>query len=134
MPHARALCLVDGGRLEMVEQNALRFHERIAYEDEYAGLALDSSEGDRLAAALGDRSIAFLAAHGVIVTGPSVAQAFDDLYYLERAARVQVLARSTGLPLRRIPEDVVRRPAREKIGKASCRERAGPVGTNSGGP
>src|SRR3546814_12882628 len=96
MPHALALCLVEGGRLEMVEQNALRFHDRIAYEDEYAGLALDSSEGDRLAAALGNRSIAFLAAHGVIVTGPTVAPAFDDPYSLARAARWQVLERSTG--------------------------------------
>ena len=38
----------------------------------------------------------FLANHGVIVVGPSIAEAFDLMYYLERACRLQVLARSMG--------------------------------------
>ena len=49
----------------------------------------------------------FLASHGVIVTHRSVAEAYDDLYYLERACQVQVLARQMGLPLRRLPDAVV---------------------------
>ena len=111
MPYATALTLVEGGRLEMVEQNALRFYDRIAYDDSYNGLALDRAEGDRLAGALGNRPVAFLAAHGVIVAGPTVHQTFDDLYYLERAAKLQVLARATQLPLRPIPDEIVRRTA-----------------------
>mgnify|MGYP005673133669 FL=1 len=47
-----------------------------------------------------------LANHGVITTGPTIAHAFNDLYYLERAARAQILAYSTGQPLQRIPQDV----------------------------
>ena len=43
---------------------------RVAYIDEYRGLAFESAEGDRLAAAMGDNDVAFLGAHGVIVTGP----------------------------------------------------------------
>ena len=39
---------------------------------------------------------------GVIVTGASIAEAFDDLYYLERAAEVVVKAMSTGRPLKMI--------------------------------
>ena len=50
----------------------------------------------------------FLANHGVIVVGPSVAEAFDLMYYLERACRLQVLARATGLPLRKVRPEVVR--------------------------
>ena len=111
MPYATALTMVEGGRLEMVEQNALRFYDRIAYDDAYNGIALDKAEGDRLAAALGNKSIAFLAAHGVIVSGPTIHQAFDDLYYLEKAAKLQVLARSTRLPFRPIPDRVVRETA-----------------------
>lgn len=107
MPYATALTLVEGGRLEPIEQNALRFHEHIAYDDDYNGLALDNSEGDRIAAKLGNRSILFLASHGVVVAGPTVAHAYDDLYYLERACRTQVLARSTGLPLRRLGDAVI---------------------------
>ena len=40
MPYALALCTVEGGRLEMCEQNALRFHDRISYDDRYNGIAL----------------------------------------------------------------------------------------------
>jgi ribulose-5-phosphate 4-epimerase/fuculose-1-phosphate aldolase len=94
MPYATALTLLDGGRLEMVEQNALRFHNDIAYDDVYNGLVVDNAEGDRLARALGSKRVMFLANHGVIVVGPTVAEAFDLMYYLERACRLQVLARS----------------------------------------
>jgi len=113
MPYALALCTAEGGRLEMCEQNALRFYDRISYDDSYNGVALSDAEGDRIAAALGNRSIAFLASHGVVVAGPSVAAAFDDLYYLERACTAQVLARSTGLPLRRLDSGMVAATARQ---------------------
>jgi ribulose-5-phosphate 4-epimerase/fuculose-1-phosphate aldolase len=62
-----------------------------------------------MAAKLGDKRILFLAHHGIIVTHRSVAEAYDDLYYLERACQVQVIARQTGLPLRPIPEPVLQR-------------------------
>jgi ribulose-5-phosphate 4-epimerase/fuculose-1-phosphate aldolase len=106
MPHATALTTIRKGRLEPVEQNALRFHGQIAYDDDYNGVVLDGGEGDRLAACLGDRRILFLASHGVIVVGATVGRAFDDLYYLERAARVQVLALSTGRPLNALADEV----------------------------
>jgi len=112
MPYATALTLLEGGRLEMVEQNALRFHDDIAYDDIYNGLVVDNAEGDRLARAMGDKRVMFLANHGVIVVGPSVAEAFDLMYYLERACRLQVLARSvvanSGGKLRPVRPDVVR--------------------------
>jgi hypothetical protein len=46
--------------------------------------------------------------HGVLVVGNTVPQAFERLYFLERAAHAQVLALSTGRPLRLIPEAVVK--------------------------
>ncbi|HZM37301.1 MAG TPA: aldolase, partial [Burkholderiales bacterium] len=109
MPYATALTLLEGGRLEMAEQNALRFHDDIAYDDIYNGLVVDEAEGDRLARALGSRRVMFLASHGVIVVGETIADAFDSLYYLERACRLQVLARSMGGRLRAVAPDVVRR-------------------------
>lgn len=108
MPYATALTLLEGGRLEMVEQNALRFHDDIAYDDEYNGLVVDNSEGDRLARVLGSKRVMFLANHGVIVVGSSVPEAFDSLYYLERACRVQVLARMMGGKLRPVRPEVVK--------------------------
>jgi ribulose-5-phosphate 4-epimerase/fuculose-1-phosphate aldolase len=111
MPYATALTMIEGGRLGMYHQNALRFHEAIAYDDDYNGLALDGGEGDRMAAALGTARVMFLANHGVVTVGSDVAQAFDDLYYLERAAELQVLAHSTGRPLKTVADDVARRTA-----------------------
>src|SRR5919106_6021120 len=107
MPYATALTLLEGGRLEMVEQNALRFHDDIAYDDVYNGLVVDDAEGDRLARALGSKRVMFLASHGVIVVGPTVAEAFDALYYLERACRLQVLARAMGGKLRAVRPGIV---------------------------
>ncbi|MBM3571775.1 MAG: hypothetical protein FJX52_05350, partial [Alphaproteobacteria bacterium] len=53
-------------------------------------------------------NVLFLGNHGVVVVGPTVADAFDDLYYIERACMVQVLAMSTGRPLQIIPDDMCR--------------------------
>ena len=114
-PHATALTLLEGGRLEMCEQNALMFDERIAYDDEYEGLALDAGEGDRLASKMGNRSLLLMASHGVLAVGPSVAECFNDLYYLERAAQFQVLARATGRNLRTISQEV-RDRVRQQMG------------------
>ena len=116
MPYTTALTLLEDGRLEMCEQNALQFDGRIAYDDEYNGLALDTNEGDRVASKMGEASILFMACHGVIVTGESVARAFTDLYYLERASMFQVLARSTGGNLRQI-SDSVRETTRGQMDK-----------------
>ncbi len=115
MPYATSLTLLEGGRLEMCEQNALAFDDRIAYDDDYEGLALDGSEGDRLAAKMGNKSILFMANHGIVVAGPTVAEAFNDLYYLERAAMFQVLARSTGGKLRMV-SDAVRETVKQQFG------------------
>lgn len=116
MPHATSLTLLEDPELRMCEQNALMFDGRIAYDDEYDGLALATEEGDRLASKIGNRSVLMMASHGVLVTGSDVGAAFTDLYYLERAAMFQVLARSTGGQLRTIPESV-RAKAREQFVK-----------------
>ena len=52
------------------------------YEKKFGGLAMDESEGDRIASSLLQEDsgkpalVLFLANHGVVVIGPSVAMAF----------------------------------------------------------
>lgn len=116
MPHATALTMLEGGKLEMAHQTACRFHDRVFYVEEFGGLALDEEEGEAIAeSAKADpyADIFFLKHHGVTVCGPSVAEAFDDLYYLERAARQQVLAQSTGRPLKMMTSQQVEHTARQ---------------------
>ena len=109
MPNATALSMVEGQPLVWAGQTALKFYGRMAVDEDYNGLALDEREGDRIAAAMGEASIVFLRNHGVMVTGPTVAEAWDDLYYLERAAEVQVKAMSTGRVLKPVAPQVARK-------------------------
>ena len=107
MPFATALTILQGGRLEIsANQNAMRFFGRVAYDEGYGGVALSDNEGDRIATGLGGADVLFMAHHGVIVCGDRMDYAFDDLYYLERSCMVQVLAQSTGKPLRTQPDEV----------------------------
>src|SRR5277367_697462 len=108
MPYATALNMLENPRLEMAVQSALGFYGDVAYDTNYNGLAFDMSEGERMAQVLGEKSVLMLANHGVLVVGKTVPQAFERLYFLERAAQAQVLALSTGRPLRLVPEPVIR--------------------------
>ncbi len=100
MPYATALTLTADRALDpTLSQNAMRFMNRIAIDGHYNGLALDDAEGERIAHAMAGKDVAFLANHGVVVAGATIAHAYDDLYYLERACLHQVIAQSTGRPL-----------------------------------
>lgn len=123
MPYATALTCVDRGRLEMCSQNSLRFYRDVAYDDDYQGLALDSGEGDRMCRALGDKRALFLANHGVVLVGPSIAAAFDDLYYLERACQIQVLAQSTQRPLKIVDDAICRKTHEQMVQDQSFADR-----------
>jgi len=106
MPYATALGMLEDPRLEMAVQSAIGFHDEIAYVD-YNGLALDYSEGERLARAMGEKPVALLRNHGALVIGESAAQAFERLYFLERACQAQLLALSSGRALHKVPQPIV---------------------------
>ncbi len=113
MPYATALAMTEGEPLLYAGQTALKFYGRTAVDRNYNGLALDEREGDRIAAALGDADIVFMKHHGVMVLGPTIAEAWDDLYYLERACQVQVLALSTGREVLPVPPHIAEAAARQ---------------------
>jgi ribulose-5-phosphate 4-epimerase/fuculose-1-phosphate aldolase len=99
-PYATALTLtIDRALDTTLSQNAMRFMNRVAIDATYNGLALDDAEGERIARAMAGKDVGFLANHGVVVAGATIAHAYDDLYYLERACLHQVIAQSTGRPL-----------------------------------
>jgi ribulose-5-phosphate 4-epimerase/fuculose-1-phosphate aldolase len=95
----------------------MRFHGRVAIDGEYNGLALDVSEGERIAAAMKGADVVFLGNHGVVVCGERIDWAFDDLYYLERACMVQVLAQSTGQKLMPVDAALAARVAQQTNGE-----------------
>jgi len=106
-PYATALSLLQKGRLEWALHTGCRFHGRVVYDADYDGVALADSVGERMAGLLGEAEVLFLGNHGVITASGTVAQAWDDLYFLERAAMTQILAMSTGRPLALLSDEMV---------------------------
>ena len=113
MPNATALSMIEGDPFIWAGQTSLKFYGRVAVDENYNGLALDEREGDRIAAVLGDKDILFMKNHGVMVCAPNIAEAWDDLYYLERAAEVQLKAMSTGRRLIPVSTDIAEQAARQ---------------------
>lgn len=109
MPNATAMAMVEGPPLLWAGQSSLKFYGRTLVDEEYNGLALDEREGDRIAASIGNADIVFMKNHGVMVVGRNIAEAWDDLYYLERACEAQRLALSMGRVLKPIPPDLAAR-------------------------
>ena len=118
MPYSTALTLTSDRALDpCLSQNAMRFHGRIAVDAQYNGLALDASEGERIAHAMNGADVAFLGNHGVVVCGSRMDHAYDDLYYLERACMVQVMAQSTGRELQPVDDALSARVCAQTLGE-----------------
>jgi ribulose-5-phosphate 4-epimerase/fuculose-1-phosphate aldolase len=93
-----AVSAQDAGLLPL-SQHAMRFTNSIAYHD-YEGLALELEEQARLTRDLGAHKVMILRNHGLLACGESVAEAFDLIYYLERACQSQINAMAGGAKLR----------------------------------
>ena len=114
MPHATALCLIKGGRLQPVVQEAMMFHDQVVYDENYSGMALDTAEGDRVAGLLGDKQVIFMRNHGPLLVDSDIGRAFYGLYFLEQACHLQLLAMQSGQPLEPV-SDRLARPVMEAV-------------------
>lgn len=115
MPNATALCMLEGDPFVWAGQTALKFYERMVVDEHYNGLALDDAEGERISRAAGEADIVMFKNHGPLVLGPSIAEAWDDLYYLERAAEVQLKAMASGRPLKPVPHGIASAACRQML-------------------
>jgi ribulose-5-phosphate 4-epimerase/fuculose-1-phosphate aldolase len=111
-PYATAIASLADPTIEPIEQNTARYYKRIAIDLGYTGIADNDEEGRRLVQVLGNMRRAMLGNHGVLVVASTVAEAFDDLYYLERACQTLVLAYSSGQRLNVMSPEVAERTAR----------------------
>jgi ribulose-5-phosphate 4-epimerase/fuculose-1-phosphate aldolase len=94
-----------------ITQMALSFYGRVGIHD-YEGIALDLDERQRIIADLGETNCALLLRnHGLLAVGRSVAEAFQTIFYLERACEVQVAALSMGRELVIPPPEVCEKVA-----------------------
>lgn len=112
-PYATAIAALADPEIKPIEQNTARFYNRVAYDLGYEGMANSDAEGERLARLLGNRKTMMMGNHGVLIAAATVAEAFDELYYLERACKTLVLAYSTGQKLNVMPAKVAEQTARD---------------------
>jgi len=86
-----AVASLKRGLLPMT-QTAMRF-AKVAYHD-YEGVVLEMDERKRLLKNLGNCEVMLLRNHGPLAVGRTVAEAFNNMYGLERACRSQLLAQA----------------------------------------
>jgi len=114
--HSRAgvavSCMEEG--LLPLNQIALQFYDRVSYHD-FEGIATNLEERDRIVASMGDNPALILRNHGLLTTGATAAQMFNNMFYLERSCEIQVAALSMGQPLRPVADDLARHVARQYI-------------------
>jgi len=112
-PHATALACLKDPTIKPIDQVTARFFNRLAYDLGFAGIASDGDEGERIARSIGNHSAVMMGNHGVTTLGSTVAEAWDALYHLERAAKTLLLAYSTGQELNVMPDDLAEETAAE---------------------
>ncbi|MDA1261259.1 MAG: class II aldolase/adducin family protein, partial [Planctomycetota bacterium] len=78
----------------------------IVYDDEYAGLAVAREEGERMSRVIGNRSVVMHANHGITVVAPTVAEAFTEVYFLERACTDYYRVVCSGAAPRIVPDEI----------------------------
>lgn len=106
--YATALSTLKDPRLLPIDNNTARFYERISYDSNFGGIANSEEEGERIAESLQGKSVLMMGNHGVTVVGETVAEAFEDLYYLEKACKTMILAYSSGQPLNILSDELAR--------------------------
>jgi ribulose-5-phosphate 4-epimerase/fuculose-1-phosphate aldolase len=111
--HTTALAGLEDSTMYPIDQNTMRFFGRVATDPDFGGMALANEEGDRLAKQMDGKPILMMGNHGLTITGPSVAMAFDEMYYFERAAQTLMIAYASGQKLKIAPDDVARLTAKQ---------------------
>ena len=112
--HATVLASLADSRLPAIDQNTAMFFGRHVVDGHYGGMAFEE-EGARCATMLSDPKMTTMVMgnHGVLIIGQTVAEAFNRLYYFERAAETYIRALQTGQKLRILPDEIAEKTARE---------------------
>lgn len=121
---ATVLASLKDSTLPPIDQNCAAFFNRYVIDDHYGGLAFEE-EGKRCASLLSDpkKKVMIMGNHGVLVIGESVGDAFNRLYYFERAAETYIRALQTGQPLKILSDEIAEKTASELEGYPEQDER-----------
>jgi len=112
--HATVLASLADSTLPPIDQNSAMFFNRHVVDAHYGGLAFEE-EGERCSQLLTDPKVKVMVMgnHGVLVIGDTVADAFNRMFYFERAAETYIKALWTGRPLRTLSDAIAEKTASE---------------------
>ncbi|MCP4876625.1 MAG: hypothetical protein GY896_14290 [Gammaproteobacteria bacterium] len=109
---ATVLASIKQHELPPIDQNTMRYFNRVAVDDGFDGMGL-GDEAERLTTTLGNNRILIMGNHGVMAVGETIARAFDELFYFERACETYITALMTQKPLRLVSDAVAEKTARQ---------------------
>ena len=110
--YATVLSTLKDPTLKPIDQNTMRFYNRVAIYDDFSGLGFEE-ESNKMAAAIGNNRSMLLANHGILTVGETVAQAFDELYYFEKACETYITALSANKELNEVESNIAEKTAQE---------------------
>ena len=105
-----------GRKLDPITQDACAFYEDHGLYDEYKGVVNDTSEGDQIGLALGDKKACILKNHGLLTVGGSVEEVAWWFISMERCCQAQILAESTGSKLHLIDHETALKTRNQEVG------------------
>jgi ribulose-5-phosphate 4-epimerase/fuculose-1-phosphate aldolase len=110
-PYTTALACLKDPAMKPIDQNTARYFGNLGIDMNFGGIADEAEEGMRIAKAFGNHDTLLMGNHGVTVSAPTVAEAFENLYFFERAAKTLILAYSTGQPLNVMSDEIAEKTA-----------------------
>ncbi len=113
--YATVLASLADSSMPPIDQNSMRYYGKVVIDDNYGGMGLgdEAERVARLMQANPDKTVLMMGNHGIMIFAPSVAYAFDEMYYFERSAETLVTAYMTGKPLRMASHEVAEKTARQ---------------------
>lgn len=89
-----------GRLLDPLTQDVCAFYQDHGLFEDFTGIVYDSSEGQRIAQALGNSKAVILQNHGLLTVGQTVDEAAWWFITMERSCQVQLIAEAAGKPIR----------------------------------
>ena len=112
--YSTVLASLKDSYLKPIDQNTAIFFNRMIVDDNFGGLAFQD-EGIRCAKYFSNPKIKtmIMGNHGLLILGDDIADAFNRMYYFERAAETYIKALQTKMPLRVLSDAIAEKTALE---------------------
>ena len=110
--YATALATLEDPTLPPIDQNSMRFFNRVGVYSDFGGMGFEE-EAKKMANKIGNKKVLLMSNHGILTTGQTVAEAFDELFYFEKACETYITALSTNKKLKIVSDEIAEKTAQE---------------------